>query len=153
MTPGNLGPKTIKLWKSSKSWKSQFVFQHGKDAHRSFEKGALNDSSRSLKWSFLEQIVFLEICEKVVKILKSAQFWVQAVCLTTRLRRVIGCLQTPGASRRRALRGFSSAKKPSTNQIITVAGRKLIAVSRRKITAVARRKIIAVARRKNNCSI
>ena len=33
---------------------------------------------------------------------------------------VIGCLQTPGASRRRALRGFFSAKKASGNQIMRI---------------------------------
>ena len=65
-------------------------FKHGKDAHRDFEKGALNDSSRSLIWSFWEQIVFLKNCEKVSKLSKLVQFWVQAVCLTTRLRKVIG---------------------------------------------------------------
>ena len=65
-------------------------FQHGKDAHRDFEKGALNESSRSLMWSFWEQIVFLKNCEKVPKVLKLVQFLVQAVCLTTRLRKVIG---------------------------------------------------------------
>ena len=42
-------------------------FQRGKDAHRDFEKGALNDSSRSLILSFWEQIVFLEIGEKCQK--------------------------------------------------------------------------------------
>ena len=31
---------------------------------------------------------------------------------------VIGCLQTPGASRRRALRGFFSEKKAYENQIM-----------------------------------
>ena len=51
-------------------------FKHGKDAHRNFEKGALNESSRSLIWSFWEQIVFLEIYEKVPKVLKFDQFWV-----------------------------------------------------------------------------
>ena len=70
------------------------VFQHGKDAHRGSAKVALNDSSGSLVWNFLEQIVFLEICEKVSKISKLDQFWVQVVYLTTRLRRVIGWLQT-----------------------------------------------------------
>ena len=70
------------------------VFQHGKDSHRDSAKVALKDSSRSLIWNFLEQIVFLEIGEKVSKVSKLGQFWVQAVCLTTRLRRVIGCLQT-----------------------------------------------------------
>ena len=64
--------------------------EHGKDAHRDFEKGALNDSSRSLIWSFWKQIVFLEIGEKVSKVSKFDQFWVQAVCLTTRLQKVIG---------------------------------------------------------------
>ena len=39
-------------------------------------KGAPNDSSRSLIWSFWEQIVFLEICEKVSKVSKLNQFWV-----------------------------------------------------------------------------
>ena len=53
-----------------------FFFQHGKDAHRNFEKGALNDSSRSLIWSFLEQIVFLGIAEKVSKVTKLDQCWV-----------------------------------------------------------------------------
>ena len=90
MTPGNLGPKTIKLLKSLKIMKISFFFQHGKDAHRDFEKGALNESSRSLIWSFWEQIVFLKNCEKVSKFSKLVQFWVQAVCLTTRLRKVIG---------------------------------------------------------------
>ena len=42
-------------------------FQHGKDAHRDSAKVALNDSSRSLIWNFLEQIVFLKICEKCQK--------------------------------------------------------------------------------------
>ena len=65
-------------------------FEHGKDVHRDFEKGALNDSSRSLIWNLLEQIVFLKICEKVSKVSKLDQFWVQAVCLTTRLQKVIG---------------------------------------------------------------
>ena len=58
MTPGNLGPKTIKLLKSLKIMKIRVFFQHGKDAHRDSAKGALNDSSRSLIWSFWEQIVF-----------------------------------------------------------------------------------------------
>ena len=57
MTPGNLGPKTIKLLISQKNMNIG-VFQHGKDAHRNLEKGALNESSRSLIWSFWEQIVF-----------------------------------------------------------------------------------------------
>ena len=63
-----------------------FFFEHGKDAHRNSAKGALNDSSRSLIWSFLEQIVFLEIGEKVSKVSKFVQFWVQAVCLTKILK-------------------------------------------------------------------
>ena len=96
--------------------KISVFFQPGKDAHRDSEKVALNDSSRSLIWNFLEQIVFLKIAEKVSEVSKLDQFWVQAVCLTTRLRRVIGCLQTPGASRRRALRGFFLARKASKNQ-------------------------------------
>ena len=51
-------------------------FEHGKDAHRNSAKGALNESSRSLIWSFWEQKVFLEICEKVSKVLKFDQFCV-----------------------------------------------------------------------------
>ena len=94
MTPGNLGPKTIKSLKSFKIMQITSFVQHGKDAHRDSAKVALNDSSRSLIWDFLKQIVFLEIGEKMSKVAKLAQFWVQAVCLTTRLRRVIGCLQT-----------------------------------------------------------
>ena len=65
MGPRGLGPKTIKLLKSFKIMKIIVFFQHGKDAHRDSAKGALNDSSRSLIWNFLEQIVFLEIGEKV----------------------------------------------------------------------------------------
>ena len=68
MTPGNLGPETIKLLKSLKIMKINVFFQHGKDAHRDSEKGALNDSSRSLIWNFWEQIVFLKIDEKVSKV-------------------------------------------------------------------------------------
>ena len=74
--------------------KISVFLQHGKDAHRDSAKVALNDSSRSLMWNFLEQIVFSEIGEKVSQVAKLGQFWVQAVCLTTRLLRVIGCLQT-----------------------------------------------------------
>ncbi len=94
MGPRGLGPKTMKLLKSLKIMKIRVFFQHGKDAHRDSAKVALNDSSRSLIWNFLEQIVFLKICEKVSKVAKLDQFWVRAVCLTTRLRRVIGWLQT-----------------------------------------------------------
>ena len=111
MGPRGLGPKTIKLLKSLETMKT--IFQHGQNAHRDSAKAALNDSSRSLIWNFVEQIVFLKICEKVSKVTKLDQFWVhlvgpkklwkivkimeksvRAVCLTTRLRRVIGCLQT-----------------------------------------------------------
>ena len=70
MGPRGLGPKTIKLLKSLKIMKISVFFQHGKDAHQNSAKGALNDSSRSLIWSFLEQIVFLEIGEKVSKVSK-----------------------------------------------------------------------------------
>ena len=48
MTPGKLGPETIKLLKSLKITKVIVFFQPGKDVHRDFEKGALNESSRSL---------------------------------------------------------------------------------------------------------
>ena len=76
MGPRGLGPKTIKLLKSLKLMKIIVLFQHGKDAHRDSAKVALNDSSRSLIWNFLEQIVFLEICEKVSKVSKLDQFWI-----------------------------------------------------------------------------
>ena len=72
MTPGNLGPKTIKSLKSLKIMKIIGFFEHGKDAHRDSAKVALNDSSRSLIWNFLEQIVFWEIGEKVSKVSKLA---------------------------------------------------------------------------------
>ena len=70
MGPRGLGPKTIKLFKSLKIMKIIVLFQHGKDAHHDFEKGALNESSRLLIWSLWEQIVFLQNCEKSVKIIK-----------------------------------------------------------------------------------
>ena len=76
MGPRALGPKTIKLWKSLKTMKISVFFEHGKAAHRNSAKGALNDSSRSLIWSFWEQKVFLEICEKMSKVLKLEQFWI-----------------------------------------------------------------------------
>ena len=94
MTPGNLEPKNHEIIQIIKTRENHMFFQHGKDAHRNSAKGALNDSSRSLIWNFLEQLVFLKIDEKVSKVLNLVQFWVQAVCLTTRLRRVIGWLQT-----------------------------------------------------------
>jgi hypothetical protein len=53
--------------------KISVFFEHGKDAQHLFEKGALNESSRSLIWSFWEQIVFLEIGEKVRNLSKLAQ--------------------------------------------------------------------------------
>ena len=70
MTPGNLEPKTIKLLKSLRIMESRVFFQHGKDAHRNSAKVALNDSSGSLIWNFLEQIVFYKICGKVSKVTK-----------------------------------------------------------------------------------
>ena len=75
MTPGNRGPKTIKLSKSLKIIEIR-VFLNMKNAHQHFEKGALNESSRSLIWSFWEQAVFLEIAEKVSKVSNLDQFWV-----------------------------------------------------------------------------
>ena len=75
MTTGNLGPKTIKLLKSLKTMKNTSFFEHGKDVHRDFEKGALNESSRSLIWNFLEQIVFLKICENCQKYQNLFNFW------------------------------------------------------------------------------
>ena len=96
MSHGPQGPwaQNHKIIKIIKNQENSCFFQHGKDAHRDSAKVALNDSSRSLIWNFLEQIVFSKIGEKVSKVSKLGQFWVQAVCLTTRLRRVIGCLQT-----------------------------------------------------------
>ena len=76
MTPKNLKPKTIKLFNSLKIMNMHVFFEHGKDAHRNSAAGALNESSRSLIWSFWEQKVFLEICEKVSKVLKFDQFCV-----------------------------------------------------------------------------
>ena len=67
MGPRGLGPKTIKLLSSMRITKNHCFFQHGKDAHRDSAKVALNDSSRSLIWNFLEQIEFLKFCEKNVK--------------------------------------------------------------------------------------
>ena len=67
MTPKNLKPKTIKLLKSLKIMKMQVFFEHGKAPHRNPAAGALNESSRSLIWSFWEQKVLLEICEKCQK--------------------------------------------------------------------------------------
>ena len=78
MGPRGLGPKTIKLLKSLKIMKIRVFFQHGKDAHRDSAKVALNDSSRSLIWNFLEQIVFLKIGEKVSKVSKLNQFCVES---------------------------------------------------------------------------
>ena len=67
---GPQGPwaQNHKIIKFIKSHENMCFFHHGKYAHRDFEKGALNDSSRSLIWSFLEQIVFLRIGENVSKV-------------------------------------------------------------------------------------
>ena len=46
--------------------------------------------------------------------------WVRDVDQTTRLPRVIGCLQTPGAGLRFAIRGFFPAKKLSVNLIMGI---------------------------------
>ena len=69
---GPQGPwaQNHKIIKIIKIMKSIVFFQHGKDAHRDSAKVALNDSSRSLIWNFLEQIVFLKIGGKVVKSIK-----------------------------------------------------------------------------------
>ena len=76
MTPKNLKPETIKLFKSLKIMKLIVFLTIGKAPHRKTAAGALNESSRSLIWSFLEQKVFLEICEKVSKLAKLDQFWI-----------------------------------------------------------------------------
>ena len=70
--------KIIKILKNknTKIMKITGFFEHGKAAHRNSAAGALNESSRSLIWSFWEQKVFLEICEKVQKLLNLDQFWV-----------------------------------------------------------------------------
>ena len=73
MGPRGLGPKSIK---SLKIMKISVFFEHGKAPHRNSAAGALNESSRSLIWSFWEQKVFLEICEKVSKVSKLDQFWI-----------------------------------------------------------------------------
>ena len=73
MGPRGLGPKTIKLLKSLKIIEIYVFFEHRKAAHRNSAAGALKESSRSLIWSFWEQEVFLEICEKVSKVLKFDQ--------------------------------------------------------------------------------
>ena len=65
---------------------------------------------------------------KMSKVSKLVQFWVQAVCLTTRLRRVIGCLQTRwlDASKPLVLAGavpsgvFFSAQKASKKKLIRI---------------------------------
>ena len=119
MDPSGLGPKTKKLLKLLKSMKINVFVQPGKDAHRDSAKVALNDSSRSLIWNFLEQIVFLEICGKVSKILKYDHLLFQMQYIGAKII---------AASRR---------------QIIAVARRKIIAVSGRKINAVSRQKINA----------
>ena len=66
---GPQGPwaQNQKIMKIIKNHENQCFFQHGKDAHRDSAKVALNDSSRSLIWNFLEQIVFLKIVEKCQK--------------------------------------------------------------------------------------
>ena len=51
----------------TKILKIMFFLEHGKDAHRNSAKGALNDSSRSLIWIFLEQTEFLKIGEHYQK--------------------------------------------------------------------------------------
>jgi len=79
MGPRGLGPKTIKLLKLFKSLKIMKIIIFltiGKASHRNSAAGAPNESSRSLIWSFWEQKVFLEICEKVSKVLKFDQFCV-----------------------------------------------------------------------------
>ena len=59
---GPQGPwaQNQKIIETIKNQENHCFSQHGKDAHRDSEKVALNDSSRSLKWSFWEQIMFLK---------------------------------------------------------------------------------------------
>ena len=75
--PWTQNQKKIQIMKIIKNHEIRVFFEHGKDAHHLFEKGALNESSRSLIWSFWEQIVFLEIGEKVSKVSKLVNCWVQ----------------------------------------------------------------------------
>ena len=77
MGPMGLGPKNQNFTKIIKSHEKLSLLQNETDARRNSAKGALNDSSRSLIWSFLEQIVFWEIDEKVSKVSQFVQFWVR----------------------------------------------------------------------------
>ena len=68
--------KIIKIIKNHKIIRNHEItvfFEHGKAPHRHPAAGAPNESSRSLIWSFWEQKVFLEICEKVSKVSKLVQ--------------------------------------------------------------------------------
>ena len=71
--PWTQNQKNIQIIKIIKNHENPCFFEHGKDAQHLFEKGALNESSRSLIWSFWEQIVFLEIGEKVRNLSKLTQ--------------------------------------------------------------------------------
>ena len=93
MGPRGLGPKTIKLSKSFKIMKIRVFCQHGKDAHRDCE-GSTERQLQIIDMELFGANCVFENCKKVSKVSKLVQFWVQAVCLTTRLRRVIGWLQT-----------------------------------------------------------
>ena len=73
---GPQGPwaQNHKIIESLKIMKIIVFLTIGKAPHRKPAAGALNESSRSLIWSFWEQIVFFRIAEKVSKVLNLEQF-------------------------------------------------------------------------------
>ena len=64
------GPRDPGPNKNKEILKMEGFFEHGKDARRNSVPGTVLNNSRSLIWSFWEQKGFLEICEKVQKVLK-----------------------------------------------------------------------------------
>ena len=128
MGPRGLGPKTIKLWKSLKIMKISVFVNMEKMRIAILRREhwtTAPDHWYVICWS---KLCFWKFVKKVSKVLKFDQFWVQAVCLTTRLRRVIGCLQTRWLDASKPLvlagavpsGGFFSVKKASTNQIMRI---------------------------------
>ena len=90
MGPRGLGPKSIKITKSYENHYNHAFLTTWKRCASKFYEGSTDLKLQIIDMNFWEQTRCLEKCEKVLKLV---QFWVRAVCLTTRLRRAIGCLQ------------------------------------------------------------
>ena len=118
MTPGNLGPKTIKLLKSLKIMKISVFFNMEKMRITILRREHWTTGPDHWYGIFWSKLCFWKLVKKCQKYQNWINFGSKPCAWPLGYGRwlggskqVIGCLQTPGASRRRALQVFLRQKR------------------------------------------